>query len=262
MGWWRDFFDEDYPLLYSAALTPERTEREVAAVVALLQLQPGARVLDLCCADGRHSVALQRRGFQVVGVDASLRLLQRARARAERVLSPSNPEEADDELPPHPRFACADVRALPLLARFEAALLLFSSIGYGSDDDTLAMLRAARGALVPGGQLLVECAHRDLHVQRIGPTLHARDQAELDGVRVFTERRLDPVAGVEHATFRFQRPGRPEVEKQFRQRLYAPTELSALLERAGCAELRAFGDYDGSAFTPQSPFLLLHARAA
>ena len=46
--WWREFFDEDYPLLYAPVLEPERTEREVAAAASILRLKEGMRLLDLC----------------------------------------------------------------------------------------------------------------------------------------------------------------------------------------------------------------------
>ena len=262
MDWWREFFDDEYAFLYSGALTPERTEREVAGAAALLRLSAGQRVLDLCCGDGRHSVALQRRGLRVLGLDASLPLLRRARQRAARVLGDESDDEATEPLTPlaHPRFVAADARSLPLRPAFDAALLLFSSIGYGTDEDTEAMLRSARAALRPGGQLLLECAHRDLHVSRIGPSLSARDWMDLDGVRVLTERRLDPVAGLEHAVFRFQRAGAPESVKRFRHRLYTPTELRPMLERAGFSHTDWYGDYDRRPFGLDAPFLIAHAR--
>ena len=75
VSWWREFFDEDYPVLYAPALLPERTEREVAGAVAILRLREGSRLLDLCCGTGRHSIALRRRGLRVAGVDSSLKLL-------------------------------------------------------------------------------------------------------------------------------------------------------------------------------------------
>jgi SAM-dependent methyltransferase len=264
VDWWREFFDEEYAFLYSGALTPERTEREVAGAAAILQIVAGQRVLDLCCGDGRHSVALQRRGLRVTGLDASLPLLRRARARAARVMGGESdePDRCAEGGEDHPRFVAADARALPVKPAFDAALLLFSSIGYGTDEDTEAMLRAARAALVAGGQLLLECAHRDLHVARIGPQLAARDWVDLDGVRVCTERRLDPVAGVEHAVFRYQRGTAPEEVRRFRHRLYTPTELLPMLARAGFREARVYGDYDRRAFAPDAPFLVLHARAA
>ncbi len=86
MDWVRDFFDDGYRFLYGDMLSPERTEFEVAGLVQLTGLREGARVLDLCCGDGRHSVPLQRRGHRVTGVDLSRKLLLRAQQRAERVL--------------------------------------------------------------------------------------------------------------------------------------------------------------------------------
>ena len=103
---------------------------------------------------------------------------------------------------------------------------------------------------------------RDLHVRRAGPSLSSRDWTEIAGVRVLTERRLDPVAGVEEAVFRFRRTAGPEVVKRFHHRLYTPGELLALVERAGFGGARVFGDYDRRPFDTEAPFLVVHARAA
>ena len=239
-SWWREFFDDDYLFLYGAALTPERTEQEVAGLVSLLRLAPGARLLDLCCGDGRHAVALQRRGFAVTGVDASRPLLDGARRRALRVGE-------------SPALVQADARQLPLRRSFDAALLLFNSLGYGTDQDSLAMLRAAREA---APQLVVECAHRDEQVRRAAPGV-TRDWLELGRVRVLTERWIDPVEGTAHAVFRF---GEPEKEKRLRHRLYSATELVALLRAAGFARVDCYGGYDRRPFAIDSPLLV--ARAA
>ena len=64
-------FDEVYRLEHEAHFTPERTGREVEALVTALSLQPSERVLDLGCGWGRHLAELRRRGFtRLVGVDA------------------------------------------------------------------------------------------------------------------------------------------------------------------------------------------------
>ena len=244
MSWWREFFDEDYPVLYGPALEPERTEREVAGALAILRLGEGARLLDLCCGTGRHSIALRRRGVRVAGVDSSFKLLKLAQDRAERVGA-------------FPAWVGGDARELPLrAASFEAAICLFNSIGYGTDAEALAMLREARRC---APALLLETVHRDEHVRNTTPG-GVFEWAERDGVRVLVERWIEAVPGVSRASFRIQREGRPDVVKDFRHRLYSATELVALLRKAGYQRIECYGDYDRRPFAIDSPSFLAHAR--
>src|SRR5262245_42950530 len=58
------------------------TEQEVAFVVEHVGLEPGMRVLDAGCGPGRHSLALARRGIEVVGIDLSPDFIALARNAA------------------------------------------------------------------------------------------------------------------------------------------------------------------------------------
>ncbi len=60
----------------------EAAPQEVDQLVELLNLQPGARVLDLCCGIGRHSLELARRGYEVTGFDRTASYLEQARTKA------------------------------------------------------------------------------------------------------------------------------------------------------------------------------------
>jgi len=55
---------------------------EERALLRVLQPEPGGRVLDAGCGDGRLLVSLARRDLRVVGVDASVAMLRAARDRA------------------------------------------------------------------------------------------------------------------------------------------------------------------------------------
>ena len=59
------------------------TDQEVTFLVEALGLTAGMRVLDVGCGPGRHSLALARRGFTVVGVDISETFVRLARQAAE-----------------------------------------------------------------------------------------------------------------------------------------------------------------------------------
>lgn len=59
-----------------------RAEAEVTALMRIFSsegVHSEAKVLDLCCGIGRHSIFLAERGYNVVGVDLSPTLIARAR---------------------------------------------------------------------------------------------------------------------------------------------------------------------------------------
>src|SRR4051812_20357420 len=71
-------FNDDYIYFYSSWQTPEVTATQTEKIVALLDLQQGDQVLDLCCGYGRISIELAKRGIEVTGFDASKYSLKRA----------------------------------------------------------------------------------------------------------------------------------------------------------------------------------------
>jgi len=94
----------------------------------------GGRVIDLGCGTGNVTMRLERRGLDVVGVDASAAMLAVARTK---VAAP---------------LICGDMRRVALPGRFELALTVFDTVNNLLDDDDLATLaRHVRRHLVPGG---------------------------------------------------------------------------------------------------------------
>ncbi len=77
------------------------TDQEVAALIDLLDLEPGDRVLDVGCGPGRHSLALAAAGMDVTGVDLAPRFIELATEAA-----------AGLDAPITPRFVTADARRL------------------------------------------------------------------------------------------------------------------------------------------------------
>src|SRR5262245_46375377 len=84
-------------------------EPEIDFLIGALELVPGQRVLDAGCGPGRHSLALARRGFEVIGVDLSEDFIALARHAA-----------AEEGVPAH--FGVADVRALTLDGDVDVAI--------------------------------------------------------------------------------------------------------------------------------------------
>ena len=243
--WYEGFFEGEYLDLLAPELTSERTLGEVGFVVERLGLEPGARVLDLACGHGRHSLELARRGFRVTGIDLSPRSLEQAReAAAAEGLA------AD--------FVEADMREIEFDDEFDAAINLFTAIGYfeSDDEDRTVFERVAR-ALRPGGGFLVET------INALG--LAGRYQERLwedvgDGLVMLSEHDWDLRAGRNRAVWTFVRPDGTRSELRHVVRIYAPWEVVRLLEDAGLEVEEAWGDLAGAPLEPASRRIVLLAR--
>src|SRR5262245_1779595 len=83
--WWRFAYDRESAAWGRRRDEPqhqalvEQTADELAALVA-----PPGPVADLGCGPGAHALALARRGYEVVGLDTSPRMVEVARARADQ----------------------------------------------------------------------------------------------------------------------------------------------------------------------------------
>src|SRR5271165_6405494 len=217
--WWTDFFDADYFRVWGNFTNAERTAGEVDGLWQLLGLRESSRLLDAPCGFGRLSRPLAERGAIVVGVDQSKTLLQHAESQRGNV--------GTGRL----RYLHQDLRQPLPESGFDAAINMFSSLGYGTEEDDLAILRNLRTALRPGGLLLVETAHRDLNIVNLVRG-SGMSQRLPDGTLVIHEPSFDPIAGRVSVTWFWSGPG-GSGQKSASIRSYSATELVALIERAG-----------------------------
>jgi demethylmenaquinone methyltransferase / 2-methoxy-6-polyprenyl-1,4-benzoquinol methylase len=128
-------------------------------LVAMANVKPGTRALDVCCGTGDIALALAAQGAEVTGLDFSEAMLAGARAKVQSIKSKVRPPAAGGSLfmPSFvvraPQFLRGDAQQIP----FPDASFDLVTVGYGlrnlaSWETGLAeMARVVR----PGGKLLV-----------------------------------------------------------------------------------------------------------
>lgn len=237
-AWWEDFFDADYVRIWGPRFPPG--DDEAAALWRILALSAGCRVLDAPCGYGRVALPLARLGASVLGVDQSAALLD----EAERRRGDLGPERL--------RYLHHDLRAPLAESGFDVALNLSTSLGYGSEDDDLAILRTLAAAVRFGGPVAIDTIHRDAVAAMLAHGVTAGRRLP-DGTLVLEEPRLDPVTGRVETTSYWAGPA-GSGQKSASIRAYAVTELLRLVERAGLRLRAALQPGSGAPFEARGPF--------
>lgn len=242
---WNDdheFWELAGPVIFSAERTTD-ARRDAEAIVSMLGLRPGARVLDMCAGTGRHAVELARRGCAVTAVDRSRSYLAVAREAA---------CSAGVEL----ELVEADMGGFRRPGAFDAALNLYTSFGYlEREEDDRRVAENLRASLTEGGSLLMELAGKEIIASR-GVK---RGWSQAGAVLLLEEAMIGP--GWEWIAYRWI-VVREGVTRTFhvRHRLYSGVELRGTLLAAGFRSVELYGGFDGRPYDAGAELLIAVAR--
>ncbi|BAU27313.1 methyltransferase family protein [Aneurinibacillus soli] len=233
--WFVKSFQEDYSTLYRHR-DEQSARQEVESLLRLLPLPKNGRVLDFCCGDGRHSRALARHGYEVVGFDLSSYLLSEARRK-------TNEEDVT--------YYQYDMREVPFNEEFDVLFNLFTSFGYFADDAENEMVigRMAQ-ALKPGGKLVIDY----LNPEYVRAHLVPESVRDVEGKQIIERRTIEDGFVVKQIIITEQGEERTFWE---RVRLYSADEMRMMLERAGIKLLAVYGDYNLDVYGPEMKRMIL-----
>lgn len=237
-SWFESWFNSPYyHLLYR-----DRDESEarpfIEKLTAHLKLTAGARVLDLACGKGRHSVGLADLGFDVMGID----------------IAPENIAFASQFERPGLSFKVHDMRE-PLHEKpFDAVLNLFTSFGYfDRPEEHQAALHTMVHALKPAGRLVIDFLNIDYTIDKLIPT----EERVIDGVSFHINRRLEGLHVIKE--IRITDPRNTSTLKFAEQvAAFHLEDFQRMLNKEDVTIQEVFGDYHLSAYDPtQSPRLIM-----
>ncbi len=199
-----------------------RKAEEAQALIEMLGLKPGWRVLDVGCGAAHHAFALAQAGLQIAALDISRRTLAEGRARAR-------------ELGLQLRFIEGDARELRFREEFDAALVLWLSAfsETPADEEDEKILDGLCRSLVPEGKLVLDFWHAPYALQNgLVPDLTTLRTATLEG--------------------------EPPQQITRHCRWYVAPEVTAMLARAGFEALEYYGKSFDTSLSQREPLAAHH----
>ncbi|MBO9585484.1 MAG: class I SAM-dependent methyltransferase [Flavobacterium sp.] len=219
-NWYSSWFDTPYyHILYK-----DRNYREAQVfmdnLTHYLNLPEKAKVLDLACGKGRHSIYLNQLGYDVLGADLSENSITEASKNSNETL----------------HFKVHDMRE-PFEEKFDAIFNLFTSFGYfESDDDNLTTLKAIKESLSEYGFAVIDF----MNVPNVIENLVPEETKTVDEIDFHIKRYVED--GHIFKEIDFEDQGR---KYHFTEKVKALTlkDFQDLMDEAGIFLLDIFGDY-------------------
>ena len=241
--WTREYFERGYGQRWGLRPPSDQVRQDSGSLWKLLRLSLGSRVIDIGCGHGRHAFALAERGAEVIGLDFSVALLNRAR-------------QLEEELRIRSGWIRGDMRCLPFRTDCGDGVIMMDAFGFfDTDEEHEAVLLEVARVLKTDARLALKIVNGGLVLDDFRDT----EREERDGVVVSVVNGLTfgPPRLTQRLTVRGSR-GHGEYER--RQRLYRVEELRAALERAGLSVIDVFGTPDGAPFAAASSTMWIVAQ--
>lgn len=242
--WYEDesFWKTFAPIMFHQERLGETAE-EIDQIIELADLEKNAKILDLCCGIGRHSLELARRGYKVVGVDLTHEYLEKARKQAEN-------EDLNVE------FVRNDMRRFCHIEGFDVVINLFTAFGYfESQAENKRVLTNIYCSLREGGTLIMDMAGKEV----IARIWQERDWHERDGRIFLRESKISQNWSWCENKWMMLENGKL-AKFEFAHRIYSAVELAGLLKDCGFSSVTIYGDLTAADYDHNAKRLVAVAK--
>ena len=134
-----DWFDSDYYHILYKHRDYSEARNFIDKIVEYLDLKKGSKILDLACGIGRHSIYLEKIGFDVIGTDKSTNNIKKAKKNENDKLKFIQMEMINDTN-----------------RKYDGIFNLFTSFGYVNHDYNLETIKNIERQLKDDGKVIID----------------------------------------------------------------------------------------------------------
>ncbi len=226
--WYQNWFNSPYYHILYNQRNDEEAEYFIDNLCSFLQPDKSAQILDVACGRGRHSVYLNKKGYDVTGIDLSFSNIRFAKQFENEKL----------------HFFEHDMRHLLFINYFDFALNMFTSFGYFEHQrDHVNALKSFRKALKPGGVLVLDY----FNTEKILQNLTRQELKQIDGIDFNIGKKISDGKIIKTISFEHKNK-----DYNFKEEVKAFThdDFEKLFKLSGFEISATFGDY---ALRPYEP---------
>lgn len=234
MAWFETWFDTPYyHILYKDRDFAE-AENFITLLINNLKIPKDSKIIDLACGKGRHSVFLNKLGFEVLGLDLSPQSIEH------------NKQFENSDL----KFEVHDMRAeiFPELSgeKADAVLNLFTSFGYFEDEnDDRKVFQSISNVLKDDGYFVLDF----LNAKWVENTLIKEDQTTKEGIDFTIKKKIEDQHVIKDIFFKDKGKDYHFFEKV---KLHTLEEINSYALEFGFERVQIFGDYHLNEFDLES----------
>lgn len=225
---WYETLFENYGLKYDREIFTQGTTGECDFIESEIVFNKQAKILDIGCGTGRHSIELTKRGYKITGIDLSESMLKRAREKA------SQQGLVID-------FQKHDARNLPFNGEFDLAIMLCEGSFplMETDEMNYQILQSAAKSLNDKGKLIFTTLNGLFPLFHSVKDFLASNKEE--GNAEYSENTFDLMTFRDISKTIFEDDSGNKKELESNERYYVPSEISWLLKSLQFDRIDIFG---------------------
>ncbi len=225
MAWFETWFDTPYyHILYKDRDFAE-AENFITLLINYLNISKDSKIIDLACGKGRHSVFLNKMGYQVLGLDLSHQSIEHNKQFENSGLK-FEVHDMRNEI--YPRISSEKVAAV---------FNLFTSFGYFADEnDDKKVFQSISNVLVENGYFVLDF----LNAKWVENTLNKEETTTKEGIDFTIRKKIENQHIIKDINFSDQGKDYHFFEKV---KLHTLEEISNYAEEFGFERVQIFGDY-------------------
>ena len=219
--WFQFWFNSPYYHILYSQRNDEEAEFLIDNLAAWLKPAADARVLDIACGRGRHSIYLNKKGYDVTGIDLSEQSIKYAQQFEQK----------------HLHFFVHDMRKLAYINYYDLALNLFTSFGYfDTEKEHVNALKSFRKGLKADGTLVLDY----FNTQKILKNLTTRETKVVEGIEFNLHKFVSEGKIIKHINF--EHKGKPFAFEE-RVQAFSLEDFERMFLKSGLQIISKFGSY-------------------